>query len=67
MTTKAFWFERKYKKETIFVVINNGDVEYEFDAYILGDKTYTDQISRKEFEDKIKVGPKWGLVLATTP
>ena len=56
-------FERKYRNETIYVVINNGDIPYEFDSNILGDGEYTDLISGKEFGEKITVAPKWGLVL----
>jgi glycosidase len=56
-------FERKYKRETIFVVINNGVEPYKFDASILGDVKYTDLISGGEFGEKVTVAPKWGLVL----
>jgi glycosidase len=56
-------FERTYKRETIYVVINNGDEAYEFDAAMLGKDKFKDLISGKEFVGKIKVDPKWGLVL----
>ena len=56
-------FERKYKRETIFVVINNGEYEYQLDAKTLGNGEFVDLISEKIFEDKIQIDAKWGAII----
>ena len=60
-------FERKYKNETIYVLINNGNEAYEINSAIFGNGKYIDLISGKTFSNKITVEAKWGLVLAATP
>ena len=56
-------FERKYKNETIYVVINNGEHEYQLDAKTLGNGEFVDLISEKIFEDKIHIDTKWGAII----
>jgi glycosidase len=55
-------FERKYKHETIFVVINNGDNAYEFDTSLFEKGALIDLITGKSFDGTINVRGKWGLV-----
>ena len=58
-------FERNYRNEKLYIVINNGDTPYQPDTAIFGKGKLTDLISGKEFkaEAKVEIEAKWGLVL----
>ena len=62
-------FERRYKGESIIVVLNNSSREAEIALPELKGQCYKDLLSSKEFKasSKIAVDGKWGLVLAKCP